>query len=265
MIIAQCRLCMKNEKLIKAHIIPKSLFAQNNYLISDSSNFIKQRPRGACDDEILCEKCDNVILGDLDTYAKEVLIDRKGVTMYPIRNPESENQALNLYRLCDKSGYDKLNRFFISVLWRASISSKNDFINFSLGFHENTAKMAILNPEYDCSDIFSVAISLLTDLPAPINLVTHKFTRIEGVNFYFLIIGFYKVLIKVDKRKLPVKLRSIILSSENDILMCENNFSEIPEYKTVRNMVEKYGSINKSDYKVKTIWENIQNGLNGKN
>ena len=98
-------------------------------------------PTGTYDTRILCAECDNEI-GKLDDYAKDVLFDLKGVFVEEFNDPSFQSKPLNLYRLKDKQGYNKLNRFFVSVLWRASISMHEDFAIFKLGPYEDIAKIA---------------------------------------------------------------------------------------------------------------------------
>ncbi len=69
---ASCKLCGKNEKLCKAHIIPKALmgnkltmFSMNNFPTNSSST-------GSYDDGILCSLCDGA-LGELDNELKKFL------------------------------------------------------------------------------------------------------------------------------------------------------------------------------------------------
>lgn len=235
--MSECKLCLQQKPLIKAHIIPQSFYATNNLLFSDSSLFTKKRPNGSYDSGILCQTCDGDVIGKFDTFAKKILIDRKGVRKETCHNPSNPQQALSFYRLEDKTGYDKLNKFFISVLWRASISSHEDFSSFYLGPYESLAKKIILDNSYDYSSIFSVILCWMSDSSERIQLVTSKFTKIEGVNFYTMLIGFCKVFIKVDKRRVPLGLRDSVLSAETDVLMLEGNLANFPEKKMLIEMV----------------------------
>lgn len=237
--MSECKLCLQQKPLIKAHIIPQSFYATNNLLFADGSSFAKRRPNGSYDSGILCQTCDGDVIGKFDTFAKKILIDRKGVIKKTFHNPSRPQQALSFYRLEDKTGYDKLNRFFISVLWRASISSHEDFISFNLGPYESIAKRIILDSAYDYSSIFSIVLCWLMDSPERIQLFTSKFTRIEGVNFYTLLIGFCKAFIKVDKRRVPLGLQDSVLSAETDVLMLEGDLANFPEKMMLVEMVKK--------------------------
>lgn len=235
---SQCKLCMKQAKLIKAHIIPQFLFGPTNFAISSSSSFAKNRPTGTYDVNILCQKCDGDVIGVLDNTAKKILIDRRNVTNQLIFNPADPLQFLKIYRLSDKVGYAKIARFFISILWRASVSSHEDFVGFSLGSYESIAKKAIMDPLYDFSAVFSVALCLLPDLSQPYHCFPLNKINNHEIDFYSLIIGYYKVFIKCDDKPLSYELWPTVLSPKNDILMMESNFSGMPEYKSLIGMVE---------------------------
>lgn len=222
----KCRLCLENVALAKAHIIPRFFFNSNHKLFSSNLPYSKKRPMGAYDTTILCAECDNKIGNLFDQYAKEVLLDKIDMTSETV---ELEKEKYQLYRLSDKSGYDKLKRFFISVLWRASISSLPDFESFNLGPYEEEARQAILNEAYDYSQWFSASICLLSDILTPIHIYSSNFTRIEGINFYVMTIGFYKCFFKCDKRRAPKGISAFSLSKENDVLMLEDKFKNMPE------------------------------------
>lgn len=235
----QCKLCMQTKPLIEAHIIPKSFYAENTQLISDTIPYVKRRPIGTYDSNILCYQCDSLVLGKLDDFAKKILIDRKGIIKETVSNPAFPLQTLSYYRLEDKAGYDMLNRFFISVLWRASVSTQDDFSSFSLGSYEQLAKRAILDKSYNFHANFSIALCLLPNLEEPIHLFSPKRMRVEGINCYIAIIGFYKAIIRCDSRKLPLGLQAATISPNNDILMIEKDLIHLPEHNMLRGMIKK--------------------------
>src|SRR5665647_2165945 len=85
-----CRLCNEKKKLLKrSHIIPdfmyKGLFDENHFIAQiDLIEFKRKRllPNGFYDSNILCENCDNVILGILESYASIVIWGGKGKPDY---------------------------------------------------------------------------------------------------------------------------------------------------------------------------------------
>jgi hypothetical protein len=74
-----CKLCGKDEKLIKAHIIPESLWPhrkQGGKQIVYSSihkYYPKRSPKGIYDTKILCEHCEKQF-SPWDDYAQSLLL-----------------------------------------------------------------------------------------------------------------------------------------------------------------------------------------------
>lgn len=225
-----CRLCGQHALLIKAHIFPRYFFEPGSSLVDGKSNSRKKRPMGSYDTNILCGLCDSKIGELFDDAAKEILIDRKGV----IKDPR-----LPIYRLKNKNYYDKLARFFISVLWRASISLIEDFRTISLGPYENMAKQVIVDSNFASHKYFAVSLCLFSNYSGKISMVPTRI-RIDGINFYSLILGYFKVFIKCDKRDIPDGFKKIILSPQNDLLMLEDDFRNFPEFTWFYNISRKY-------------------------
>lgn len=237
--MALCKLCLQDKKLIKAHIIPQFLFTEDSRLISEDNDYPLRRPNGPYDPNILCSNCDNGIIGkNLENYAREILIDRKGVISQTFNDPKSTRRA-TLYKLQDKDNYSKIVRFFISVLWRASISSLSDFDDFSLGPHEDVARRAICESDFDFSNVFSVALCAFNNFEKPIHVFPSKFIRMEGINVYSIVMGHFKGFFKVDQRRLPPKIESMFISSQADILMLQGDVRIFPEWKYLYRMAKK--------------------------
>lgn len=109
----------------------------------------KKRPDGPYDENILCAKCDGII-GIYDGYAKNLLIDN----LAQYRNPK------NPFYLIPKGDIDylKLKKFFISLIWRASISNSSLFEQVSLGPYNATALACLKDESSLNDDIFAVLI-----------------------------------------------------------------------------------------------------------
>lgn len=237
--IGLCRLCLqKNKPLVKSHVIPQSFFNKNSMLVTDSELKPQKRPIGPYDREILCEKCDRDLGNDLDSYAKRVLIDREHVISQVFYDPARVHENIILYRLTDKKGYDKIIRFFISVLWRASIASQRDFETVNLGSYEEIARTVILDQNFDFRKYFSVSLFLFSDIAEKIHLISSRI-RIEGVSFYIFVIGSIKVYIKCDKQKIPPSMAPLIISPINDILMIKDALSRHYEDKIFKRLAKK--------------------------
>lgn len=236
-----CKLCGSPTKLIEAHIFPKSMFSPtgDNKLINFKTYRAIRRPTGAYDKHILCGDCDNKIGNNFEGRAKTILLDRQGLTRGTIKSNSRNEPDIVVYTLDKKDDADTLNRFFLGVLWKASISTLDDFAALSLGPYEAKVKQCLIDMSRDYSDFFSVSLSYLNNLEEKILLYHPKKIKIEGINYYSFIMARHKVLMKVDKRPTPAGLKASILSKENDIAMIETQLQDINEYQGIITVLKK--------------------------
>lgn len=145
-----CQYCKKQKQLCSAHIVPKSFYNQKengNFigLSNDGKRDLKNCQNGFKDDSILCADCDK-ILGVYDKYAKEVL--------YEIL-PRHRRFDTPLFLLThDFWDYQKLRMFFISLVWRASISQIDACQQISIGKKYEEIALAILKNEIPDNDMY---------------------------------------------------------------------------------------------------------------
>ena len=117
-----CKFCGKEKELVQSHIIPKCLHATNQGRmvgINATTKFdMNPNAQNGYKERLLCADCDNK-LGVFDNYAKKFFYD-----IIP-NAPTDISDGFNIYNIqSDKFDYEKLYKFFVSVLWRCSISSK---------------------------------------------------------------------------------------------------------------------------------------------
>ena len=145
--MGKCRLCLQDKKLIKAHIIPdflyngmkaendKNIFYEVTYDLNRKESRLKKIQTGDFDKNILCEDCDNRIIGgNYERYAKKSMygknIDPKIAPIcknYIIPNNSTE------YSICKNIDYGKMKLFLLSILWKASITDRKSFKDVQLG------------------------------------------------------------------------------------------------------------------------------------
>ena len=173
----------------EAHIIPASFlsFAKkgNNHLVTLGLSGSKKakRQKGLADYNILCINCDQII-GKFDKYAIEFCRgfiapkDYKNYECIPLPNLDA----------------NKIRRFAISVIWRASISQLSDMGNVKLGPFEDKARDLIFGDEdLDQCNSLHIQISFLTDehgLASQMVTYPIRCRNENGVCFIFLAGGF---------------------------------------------------------------------------
>ena len=166
---------------------------------------IVSKPRtGEYDRYILCRECDNVRIGELESYVKPIIYGgSEGLSESQI--PRGENRVnlagaeLTYYENLD---YKKFKLFLLSVLWRASISKRETFSLVNLGSDEEILRKMIFNREplkaydYPCMMYTYLNDDLLPEKliarPRPVNKGTTQFHKflINGILYiYFTSIG----------------------------------------------------------------------------
>ena len=96
------------------------------------------RQTGEYETSILCLDCDNTLLGDLERYAATVLRDLAPTDLKLIR--QTDGLTYWLYSGLD---YAKFKLFLLSLLWRASISTRSVFQEVTLGPYEEPVRRMI--------------------------------------------------------------------------------------------------------------------------
>jgi len=222
-----CSLCGKEKKLIKAHAIPEAFFrllrkgeTPPKLMTNIAGIYPKKAPIGVYDTGILCEECEKGFQ-EWDDYAIRVLVNELD-TFKPI----SDGQKTVAYYL-EKYDYKKLKLFFISVLWRASVSTQVFYEKVNLGPWEDAAKNHILNENPGSEHEFSTLLSLFISKAGRDKLARTMMDpyreRWEHVNAYRVYFAGIVAYIKVDKRQLPNSLSKLMLKDANPLhIVCRD-------------------------------------------
>lgn len=161
--IGICHLCRKTSELCNSHALPDSLF---NYIlrasngkaiaITDDQTSVIQYSTDTWDTELLCKTCEAKLNRNYDSY---------GIGVFRGRIAMSRRVEVGV----TFTGIDRqhLRMFFLSVLWRISISSHQSYGNIDLPYQwEDELHDAFLNEQKIPSSRFTVAIYRLRDSTA---------------------------------------------------------------------------------------------------
>lgn len=225
-----CRLCQRQPASVKAHVIPKSFFVehleQNDIprIVATSKDFHpKKSPIGVYDPEILCIECE-ARFSPYDDYGFEFF--------HPTGNlevifPGTAGEA-NIVRGVD---YKLLKLFILSVLWRASVSGQIFYAGVKLGPYENEIRTLILADDAGSPQDFSVMIHRFTYPSELIPILCPVSSRIEGLNFYQLLLNGFLVLVKVDRQPLPHPLPDIALAPNRPLVILPKDYKDSIEHR----------------------------------
>ncbi|BAU63991.1 hypothetical protein STA3757_13600 [Stanieria sp. NIES-3757] len=240
MLQAKCLFCGKNKKLIKAHIIPKK-FYQNIKIGKKAARIYTQKKKskqsqsGIYDSNILCKECDNEIFGVWDKYAQKLLIQDFANNKY------QSNSVLDVnYIQIDHFDYQKLKLFFMSVLWRASITQDSFFQHVHLNGWETQLKNMLLTKNPGTEDQFSTIIILYEGLEANCMPSPRRCKTIDGINCYKFRLDKYCFLIKVDQRRFPSSLKSAILRPIHPLIIMYQDYKTTEEYQNILSNIYSY-------------------------
>jgi hypothetical protein len=229
-----CQYCGKEKKLIKAHVIPAAFFRRLN---DDSvtprlltiEDHPKRSPVGVYDCNILCEECETQF-GDWDNYGQELLGKEPKNALPIIVGDQIAGYEVKEYK------YDFLKLFFISVLWRASVSEHPFYTRVKLGPYEALAKELIEQRNPGSVDDFSVTLAKF-DHPLGEPLLNPHAEKWEGVNYQRFYLGGYVAYIKTDKRKAPKPHSDFFMRADKPLQIIRRDLEQSKELPLMQKIV----------------------------
>ncbi len=150
--MSACRLCTRQARLSKSHIIPEfcyaGLYDQNHRFIEvhDVKRGRVHRGQKGHTERLLCAECESHLNG-FERHARRLFVDRLEIGTPPRPWIELENLE-----------YAKLKLFLLSVVWRSSVSSLHIFRHVDLGRHEPEFRRRILHSEPGVPGSYGVMI-----------------------------------------------------------------------------------------------------------
>ncbi|MEW5910812.1 MAG: hypothetical protein AB1659_13490, partial [Thermodesulfobacteriota bacterium] len=155
----KCQLCNGDGELIRAHIIPRSLYkplfemgGKPLSVLSSSPATHPQKSRiGFYDTEILCQNCER-IFSPWDDYAQKILLAEPKEEDYWIHNGRKLAFKMEV-------DYVKLKLFFISLLWRAAVSNLYFFRRIDVGPFADQLKQMILKGDPGNPETFAIVLA----------------------------------------------------------------------------------------------------------
>ena len=194
-----CRYCGKYGDLQKSHIIPRSFFyvyeKQTQHIGITRDGFVDVKHfQNGIKEPLLCSKCEN-LLGKYDEEALKVLYEM--IPLYGIKS----NTEISLPK--EYVDYGKIRKFFISLVWRASIAQKH-FTNISIGEYEDIALQILKNEQPDDTNLFFTTILKKSDIME--NLITAQQVSKDNTKLIIFSIYDYYICIILNMEKMDFNL-----------------------------------------------------------
>lgn len=225
--MATCELCLTDTELIrKSHIYPsflyKGLFDHKQtirrFTLDDilKGNLNVKKPRtGVYEGNLLCPKCENEVISKFESYAAKIFNHRdKDIKVNKIRTGE-----LNTLYI-EGINYAKFKNFFLSILYKANVSTFSEFEEISLGPYKDQVRNSVLNN------------SSLDDLDFQINILKFEKdssfnemimqplrSKIRAETNYVLLVRGFLIVVCVKENLASRKLKGIRLKKDGTILI----------------------------------------------
>lgn len=238
----KCLLTGTEGKGVKAHIIPRSFYDLDysqpvplEIITNSEKGYNGKSFAGIYDPNIVTVEGERIFSG-WDSYAHDLLIRDRG--SFTKRVSEGKVIALET----PKYDYARLKLFYLSVLWRASVSTQPFFQHVRLGPHEAIVKDALLNANPGDSDFYSVGVACFTDLPSKTVMLDPFKERYEGVKYYRFFLGHYIAYIKVDQQPTSQVFAPIALRPDSPLFLAGRKFHQSKEKAVMRKLVIEHES-----------------------
>lgn len=219
-----CKLCKKDKKLIKSHIIPDCLYKplrgkENEfYNLNRNLNKSKKIHTGIFDENILCDDCDNKILGPLDNYGSSILLN-KNLDKIKVSKKYYSNNEYPYYHFSGID-YKKFKLFLLSILWRSSISNQSFFDHIKLGPYEEKIREMILHNKINKTNELPCIIiehqnPIYIKFPEKMRLIPHnELNYVFPLNNYRL---YFFVTKNIQNHDINKVLKDIIINENGNM------------------------------------------------
>jgi hypothetical protein len=230
MLCMLCRLCSQERTLVRAHVIPEAFFRKvrvegaTPLLISGvEGQYNRSSPIGVYDGTILCPACEGRFQ-QIDDYGIKVLLQDFD-SFFRLVTPD---QGANFYE-SDSVDQDRLLRFLVATLWRASVSTHDFYHRVSLGPLERLAVQAF-QPDLPVPDIFG-AVLARWDAPENSGLRVHALAdpyqvRLGGVRAYVVSFGDILAYVRAGRDRFPDELGACSLGATDRLRVVTRSFAE---------------------------------------
>ncbi|HYM93847.1 MAG TPA: hypothetical protein VET23_06895 [Chitinophagaceae bacterium] len=185
--------------------------------------FIKTPSDGEYEGGLLCDDCDNKLLGDYyENYASRAIYGGELLAEECPTFKSFRNQHGMEFIKCNKLNYHKFKLFLLSILWRASISTRPFFSEINLNEHEERIRQMLLSKNAgDVSEYPIVVMTYAHDSTLPKELIAQpRFVDLgDNIHLYsFMINGyFYFFYVSHNNSNIPEFALSETIKPNNEL------------------------------------------------
>jgi hypothetical protein len=204
-----CHLCQKECPLCKSHVISEFIYnpfydANHRFIeVTDVEKGKVRRGQTGYWERLLCSDCEQ-LLNRFEKHSRRLFTD-------PLL-PYSHNSAR--IREFPRLDYRLLKLFFLSILWRASVSSLPTFEHVLLGPHEEHFRKMLLSEDAGTAEDYPTMFYIIHFDKKHFRdfMVDPTYMRVDGRKCYRLLLAGFLVLIFVASLPAPGSVPRLVLS-----------------------------------------------------
>jgi hypothetical protein len=132
----------------------------------------------------------------------------------------------------------RLKLFFISLLWRASVSTHSFYKRVSIGPWEEHARKMVRAADPGKADEFGVVLAKFDARWGNTILNPHA-GKLVGINYVQFYLGGFVGYIKTDRRQWPEPLSQFLVTPESCVLVVGRDTAGSPELPVLREMARQ--------------------------
>lgn len=241
----QCRLCLSTEQLCESHIIPEGLFSslydEKHRMIgvavgaqNKRAEFLQKGFREA----LLCQNCETFMNREYEHY---------GIDTFRKIASQDFNDPLHVRRIQDKENegiiiggidYKRFKLFLLSILWRASVSNREEFNQIELGEHNDIIRQMILNGNPEERFVYPFIVFMLTG-EIDNTILSPAYVPIEDISCYQFVFCNLFVWFAVTNQRPNERLFNLSLTEDGTITTSTFESTELPILKNAAAMVRE--------------------------
>ena len=230
-----CQYCNQDRKLIKAHVIPEAFFrplrkGKTPPRLYSQGKFPKKSPIGVYDKTILCLECEQKF-HKWDDYAQKLLLQE-----FDSFSPRKSNGEILAF-VRENYDYKKLKLFFISLLWRSSISNQDYYSQINLDSLEDSLKTRLENDKPGNADEYSTILARFDNRTGQLSMLNPHPQDFNGLEFIQFYLTGYIAYVKIDNRPIKGILRNFQLVPNQKLYILTRDFNESSEREVLEQIV----------------------------
>lgn len=145
-----CKLCQEDKELKKSHIIPKCFYksvrgTKNRLFIIKEDNKNTKPTQDGIKEKLLCGECEQKFSNWESTLKQTIKeIGDKESKVLKFTDLDINHRVFKVENI----KYDKFKLGVLSILWRMSVSSNENFKEYKLGAHEEKLRILLNNESH---------------------------------------------------------------------------------------------------------------------